>query len=183
MSFWRRNVNTRTRCGSPQGRGVFRRHSGSDSLWTHNDWDASNFLWSDSGAVAAVRTVLNCAASDRTTAVYDLGGAIVRNTIPWRDIREGRRANPAMTWVSGLLKGYLSGAKLTGPQRAADVAILSLVHLEHAQKDIEFHVGAQGKTEANSAYHKFLLGHADWGAGPSGQALIDSLSREPERGG
>jgi Ser/Thr protein kinase RdoA (MazF antagonist) len=60
-----------------------------ETLWTHNDWHASNLLWSDASASASVQSILDFGLSDRSSAVYDLATAIERNTIPWLAIHEG----------------------------------------------------------------------------------------------
>ena len=70
-------------------------------LWTHNDWHASNLLWSSREPHAEVASILDFGLSDRTSAVYDLATAIERNTIPWGwtfrldATRPRRRRSPA----------------------------------------------------------------------------------------
>lgn len=150
-----------------------------ESLWTHNDWHASNLLWSDTSTTASVRTVFDFGLSDRTTPVYDLATAIERNTIPWLDIHEGAARAADLTLVSGLLRGYLRGRQLTSHEREALVAILPLVHVGFALTEIDYFHGITHSAEnADLAYVGFLLGHCAWFETEQGQALLDHIRRE-----
>jgi Ser/Thr protein kinase RdoA (MazF antagonist) len=150
-----------------------------ESLWTHNDWHASNLLWSDESTTANVQTALDFGLSDRTTAVYDLATAIERNTIPWLDIQEGGAGPADLTLVSALIRGYLRARELRPSERAALVAILPLVHVGYALTEIDYFHGTTHSTEnADLAYHAFLLGHCAWFESASGRALLDHVYRE-----
>jgi len=149
------------------------------SLWTHNDWHASNLLWSDPSAGATVQTVLDFGLSDRTTAVYDLATAIERNTIPWLDIHQGAAAAADLAQVSGLLNGYLGARPLSAEERAALVAVLPLVHVGYALTEIDyFHGTTRSAANADLAYHGYLLGHCAWFESVQGRALLDHVRRE-----
>lgn len=151
------------------------------SLWTHNDWHASNLLWSDSGPSANVQTVLDFGLSDRTTAMYDLATAIERNTIPWLDIHDGGAGPADLAQVSGLIRGYLSVRPLDSVQRAAVPALLPLVHVGYALAEIDYFQGTTRSTEnADLAYHGFLLGHCAWFESTQGRALLEHVGRELE---
>ena len=150
-----------------------------ESLWTHNDWHASNLLWSDFGPTASVRTVLDFGLSDRTSAVYDLATAIERNTIPWLDIHDGVAASADLRLVSGLLRGYLRGRPLNIQEREALIAILPLVHVGYALTEIDYFHGITHSAEnADLAYFGFLLGHCTWFETEPGQALLAHVRRE-----
>ncbi len=150
-----------------------------EPLWTHNDWHASNLLWSDWSASASVQSVLDFGLSDRTTAVYDLATAIERNTIPWLEIHEGLPGNADLPLVSALLEGYLGARRLSAAERAALSAILPIVHLGFALTEIDyFHGITQSPENADLAYRAFLLGHCDWFLQPEGRALLDHLRKE-----
>jgi Ser/Thr protein kinase RdoA (MazF antagonist) len=150
-----------------------------EDLWTHNDWHASNLLWSDSSAVATVQTVLDFGLSDRTTAVYDLATAIERNTIPWLDIHDGIAGVADLNLVSGLIRGYLGARPLRPVERAALVAILPLVHIGYALTEIDyFHGTTRSADNADLAYHGFLLGHCAWFESIEGRALLNHVHRE-----
>jgi Ser/Thr protein kinase RdoA (MazF antagonist) len=150
-----------------------------EDLWTHNDWHASNLLWSDASAAATVQTVLDFGLSDRTTAVYDLATAIERNTIPWLDIHDGIAGAADLNLVSGLIRGYLGARPLRPVERAALVALLPLVHIGYALSEIDyFHGTTRSAENADLAYHGFLLGHCAWFESIEGRALLDHVHRE-----
>jgi Ser/Thr protein kinase RdoA (MazF antagonist) len=152
-----------------------------EPLWTHNDWHASNLLWSDGSATASVRTVLDFGLSDRTTAVYDLATAIERSTIPWLDIHDGAAGEADLTLVSGLIRGYLGARSLSSRERAALVAFLPLVHVGYALTEIDyFHGTTRSADNADLAYHGFLLGHCAWFETVEGRALLDHVHRESQ---
>lgn len=149
------------------------------SLWTHNDWHASNLLWSDTGSAATVRTVLDFGLSDQTSAVYDLATAIERNTIPWLDIHEGGAAAANLTLVSGLLRGYVRARPLSSWEAEALIAILPLVHVGYAVTEIDYFQGTTHSAgNADLAYFGFLLGHCAWFETLQGQALLHHVQRE-----
>jgi Ser/Thr protein kinase RdoA (MazF antagonist) len=149
------------------------------SLWTHNDWHASNLLWSDSSPAATVRTVLDFGLSDRTTAMYDLATAIERNTIPWLDIHDGAAGAADLGSVSGLIRGYLGARPLGSRERAGLVALLPLVHVGYAITEIDyFHGTTRSAENADLAYHEFLLGHCAWFESAQGRALLDHVQQE-----
>ncbi|MGD0503324.1 MAG: aminoglycoside phosphotransferase family protein [Steroidobacteraceae bacterium] len=148
-------------------------------LWTHNDWHASNLLWSDASPTAEVRTILDFGLSDRTTAVYDLATAIERNTIPWLDIQAGRSAAADFDLVDALLRGYLAGTQLGILERAALVAILPIVHVGYALTEIDYFYGITRSSEnADLAYGAFLLGHCHWFERAEGQALLAHIHQQ-----
>ncbi len=62
------------------------------ALWTHNDWHASNLLWSEDSPQAQVVSVLDFGLSDRSFALFDLATAIERNLVPWLELDQGRAA-------------------------------------------------------------------------------------------
>lgn len=145
-------------------------------LWTHNDWHASNLLWSDRGPAATVRTIFDFGLCDRTTAVFDLATAIERNVIPWLEIQAGRAAAADLALMTGLVHAYLSETALSPAESVALPALLPLVHVGLAITEIDyFHGVAQSAENADLAYHGFLLGHCEWFARPEGRALLDHL--------
>jgi Ser/Thr protein kinase RdoA (MazF antagonist) len=145
-------------------------------LWTHNDWHASNLLWSGDDPGAVVSTVLDFGLSDRTTAVYDLATAIERNTIPWLDIHDGRPGAADLEAVRGLLDGYLTQASLSAVERAAVVAVLPIVHMGYALSEIDYFYGTtHSVANADLAYRAFLLGHTRWFLGDEGRRLLAAV--------
>jgi Ser/Thr protein kinase RdoA (MazF antagonist) len=150
-----------------------------ESLWTHNDWHASNLLWSDASAAANVHMVLDFGLSDRTTAMYDLATAIERNTIPWLDIHKSGAGPANLAQVSGLIRGYLGARPLDPTQRAALPALLPLVHVGYALTEIDyFHGTTRSGENADLAYHRFLLGHCAWFESAQGRTLLEHVQRE-----
>jgi len=150
-----------------------------EPLWTHNDWHASNLLWSDADGATAVLTVLDFGLSDQTSAIYDLATAIERNTIPWLDIHEGAAGAADLTQVSALLHGYLGARLLSSGERAALIALLPLVHVGYALTEIDYFHGITRSTDnADLAYQGFLLGHCAWFESGPGRALLEHVRRE-----
>jgi len=148
-----------------------------ETLWTHNDWHASNLLWSDASASASVQSILDFGLSDRSSAVYDLATAIERNTIPWLAIHEGLPGAADLALVSGLLDGYLAVRRLSAPERAALAAILPIVHVGFAVTEIDyFHGITHAPDNADLAYREFLLGHCAWFLQPEGRALLEHVN-------
>lgn len=145
-------------------------------LWTHNDWHASNLLWSDDSQTATVRTIVDFGLCNRTTAIYDLATAIERNTIAWIDIQEGRPGKADLHLAKGLLQGYLSEAPLSPVERAGLVAILPIVHVEYALSEIEYFCDVIHAMDlADVAYHAFLLGHCAWFKEATGSRFLADL--------
>lgn len=147
-----------------------------EPLWTHNDWHASNLLWTDAGGDATVRTIVDFGLCDRTTAVYDLATAIERNTIPWIDIQDGRDGAADHSLIERLIEGYTKEAALSALERAALVAILPIVHVEYALAEIEYFTGVTRCSEhADLAYRAYLLRHCEWFMESAGRELLARL--------
>ena len=151
-------------------------------LWTHNDWHASNLLWSNAGGEATVSTVLDFGLCDRTSAIYDLATAIERNTIPWLDIHDGSPGSADLSLVTALLTGYLGETRLGARERAALPAVLPLVHVGYAITEIEYFRGiTHSDANADLAYDAFLLGHCRWFTSAAGRDLLAHIRSELER--
>jgi Ser/Thr protein kinase RdoA (MazF antagonist) len=138
-------------------------------LWTHNDWHASNLLWTD----GEVSTVLDFGLCDRTTAIHDLATALERNTVEWLD-----PAHPVhLDHAAALLHGYLSRRPLSTPERAALPALLPLVHAEFALSELDyFHTVTRSPHNADLAY-AYYVEHAAWfGTGP-GRRYLEHIRR------
>jgi len=159
-------------------------------LWTHNDWHASNLLWRDgteqeevSGVVgesekSRVETILDFGLADRTNAVYDLATAIERNSIEWLSIEDNEDEELVhYDQLEALLTGYESVRPLAAYEAAALTAMLPLVHAEFALSEIDYFMGiVQSQSNADVAYHTFLIGHAKWFGSPQGQDLLSYLA-------
>jgi len=154
-------------------------------LWTHNDWHASNLLWSDAGPQAVVRSVLDFGLCDRTCALHDLATAIERNIVEWLAIA-GDSGNHLervhFDLLDALLDGYETLRPLSAIESAALPALLPLVHAEFALSEVDyFHGVVHTVDNAALAYDGYFLGHAAWFNTPAGQALLDHLRRRAER--
>lgn len=145
-------------------------------LWTHNDWHASNLLWSADGSVSSV---LDFGLADRTFALFDLATAIERNAVPWLDLDTGGVARVDLDSVDALLAGYHQ----VRPLRAKDLhtlsALLPLVHVDFALSEVAYFHDIVGSTaSADVAYYAYLLGHLRWFAGAEGQRLLSHIRRK-----
>ncbi|MDN6860122.1 phosphotransferase [Pseudomonas sp. CAN2814] len=146
------------------------------ALWTHNDWHASNLLWSEDGPQAQVVSVLDFGLSDRTFALFDLATAIERNLVPWLELDQGRTAVADLDALDALLQGYASVRPLSRDDLLALAALLPLVHADFALSEIGYFHGLLGSEEnASLAYDNYLLGHTRWFLGSEGQRLLDHL--------
>ncbi|BBH23278.1 aminoglycoside phosphotransferase [Paenibacillus baekrokdamisoli] len=148
-------------------------------MWTHNDWHASNLLWSDRDGASGVESILDFGLADRTNAVYDLATAIERNTIEWLDMDDnGRDDLVHYEQLEALLVGYESVRPLSDVESAALVAMLPLVHAEFALSEIDYFAGiVRSVNNADLAYDSFLVGHAKWFEGRMGRDLLDYLEQ------
>lgn len=146
-------------------------------LWTHGDWHASNLLWRthDDGDTE-VGAVFDFGLCDRNFAMFDLATAIERNLIPWLNLDAGQRAQPQLEQLDALLDGYSRHCTLGAVQLRQLVALLPIVHADFALSEIDYFAGiTRSADNADIAYHRYLLGHADWFASADGQRLLDHL--------
>lgn len=146
------------------------------ALWTHNDWHASNLLWSEDSAQAQVVSVLDFGLSDRTFALFDLATAIERNLVPWLELDQGRLAVADLDALDALLQGYASVCPLSRDDLLALAALLPLVHADFALSEVIYFHGILNSAESASlAYDNYLLGHTQWFVDSEGQRLLDHL--------
>ena len=147
-------------------------------LWTHNDWHASNLLWTDRSAAAGVETILDFGLSDRTCALHDLATAIERNIIEWLAIQEGKTEVVHHDLLDAMLDGYQAVQPLTARQWLALAALLPLVHAEFALAELAyFHGITRSAKNAALAYDTYYLGHAAWFNSATGQTLLQHIVR------
>jgi len=152
-------------------------------LWTHNDWHASNLLWSDpehtKDGCSYVESILDFGLADQTNAVYDLATAIERNAIEWLAIDEnGSQDIVHYEQLEALLAGYESIRPLKRSEAAALTAMLPLVHAEFALSEIDYFAGiVRSAANADLAYNHFLIGHAKWFQSREGQDLLHFLEK------
>lgn len=146
------------------------------ALWTHNDWHASNLLWSEDGPHAQVVSVLDFGLSDRSFALFDLATAIERNLVPWLELDQGRAAEADLDALDALLEGYASVRPLSRDDLLALAALLPLVHADFALSEVIYFHGILGSAESASlAYDNYLIGHTRWFLEAEGQRLLNHL--------
>ncbi|KAF1072975.1 MAG: Stress response kinase A [Pseudomonas citronellolis] len=151
-------------------------------LWTHNDWHASNLLWSAEGEQAEVSAVLDFGLADRSFALFDLATAIERNVIPWLELDQGGRAAADLDALDALLGGYASVLPLGRERRLALAALLPLVHADFALAEVSyFHGLLAAPHSAALAYDNYLFGHTRWFLGDEGQRLLGHLRQSAQR--
>lgn len=151
-------------------------------LWTHNDFHASNLLWSDATEAARVTAVIDFGLADRTNAVHDLAHAIERNVVEWLALvnNPGRPDDVPihLDHLDGLLAGYESVRALTDEQAAALAPMLALCHAEFALSEADYFLGVlHSEEQARAAYDGWLVGHARWFSSVPGMRLLDAVRR------
>jgi Ser/Thr protein kinase RdoA (MazF antagonist) len=151
--------------------GVPDRLAAQTSLWTHNDWHASNLLWARDGSV---RTAFDFGLSDRTCALHDLAIAIERTAIEWLDLGQGKDEGLADGDAAvALIAGYHSVLPLDRAALDLLIRLLPLVHVEFALSEIDYFAGVLGEADhAALAWEGYLLGHAHWFLSPPGRDLL-----------
>ena len=146
-------------------------------LWTHNDFHASNLLWTGNDAGARVAAVLDFGLSNRTTAVFDLATAIERNAVEWLRLADGTAEIAHEGLARALIEGYRAVRPLTPAEARALPLALPLVHVEFALSELAyFHGILRAPADCDAAYDDFLLGHAAWFATAPGQALQEAVA-------
>ena len=145
-------------------------------LWTHNDWHASNLLWSNESGAAHVTSVLDFGLADQTFALFDLATGLERNCIPWLELDTGGKAAASLESVDAILAGYQSVRPLSARDFETLAALLPLVHSDFALSEIAYYQGVLGSVaNANIAYDAYLIGHTRWFNEAEGQRLLAHL--------
>jgi Ser/Thr protein kinase RdoA (MazF antagonist) len=146
--------------------------SGLTPLWTHNDFHASNLLWTGNDAGSRVAAMLDFGLANRTTAVFDLATAIERNAVEWLRLEERANDIAHADLASAMIAGYRAVRPLSVAEARALPHVLPLVHVEFALSELAyFHGIAQSPVESAAAYDDFLIGHAAWFGTAEGRAL------------
>lgn len=160
---------------APWGAGVSARLAAQSSLWTHNDWHASNLLWAREGSV---HTAFDFGLSDRSCALHDLAIAIERTAVAWLDLGQGRDDTLADGEAAvALIAGYVSLRPLDPGDRDLLVRLLPLVHVEFALSETDYFADVLGQPDqARLAWEGYLLGHADWFRSRPGEALLRRIA-------
>jgi Ser/Thr protein kinase RdoA (MazF antagonist) len=153
-------------------------------LWTHNDWHASNLMWSSSGEDAEAMAAIDFGLADRTNAVHDLAHAIERNMVDWLALvnNPGHPEEIAVHYdhLSALLDGYESVRPLSREESLALASMTALCHAEFALSEADYFLSAlHSEEKAYMACEGYLVAHARWFRGP-GARLLDALRGRAE---
>lgn len=156
---------------------------GLQRLWTHNDWHASNLLWTEEGPQADIQTIIDFSSANYTCALYDLATAIERNVVEWLAIHAGQAAAVRYDLLDALLDGYETILPLSQTEWLGLRALLPLVHAEYALSEIDYFYGIVHAPEnAELAYDSYFLGHANWFNNLDGRRLLLHLEQRIQRG-
>lgn len=155
-------------------------------LWTHNDLHGSNILWSNGGARAEARAVVDFNLADRTNAVHDVAQAIERGMVEWMEMtpRSHERDDVPihLEQLAALLRGYESVRPLSAVEAAALVPMTALCHAEFALTEADYFAGVLAQERnVRVCTDGYLVGHARWYRGPGGARLMAWLRRWAER--
>ena len=142
-----------------------------DSLWTHNDFHASNLLWHRD----QVATVLDFGLCDRAFAAHDLATAIERNAIEWLELDVKGAAAVHLDAALALIDGYQEIRKLTDAERAALPDVLALCHVDFALSEIDYFRGVTRSPQNTELAYRYLVDHAAWFADPLGADFLNAL--------
>jgi Ser/Thr protein kinase RdoA (MazF antagonist) len=148
-------------------------------MWTHNDWHASNLMWSNAGANARAVGVIDFGLADRTLALHDLAHAIERNIVDWlalvNDPAHPEKVTVHYDHLFALLDGYDSVRPLTREESFALGPMLALCHAEFALSETDYFLSIlHSEEKAWYACEGYLVLHARWFRG-AGHQLLDAL--------
>ena len=144
-------------------------------LWTHNDFHASNLLWSNASPEAEVTDIFDFGLANRTNAIHDIATAIERS-VEWLQIHDASRDPFQWEQIEALLKGYEELRPLTRGEAEALAALLPLIHAEFALSEADYFFGVlKSEEKTDLAYLGYFLGHARWFSTDSGKRLLRHL--------
>jgi Ser/Thr protein kinase RdoA (MazF antagonist) len=147
-----------------------------EPLWSHNDFHASNLLWSDLSPEAEVTDIFDMGLADRTNRIHDIATAIERNGVEWLQIHDPSRDPFHLPQIDALLNGYEQLHPLSREEAEALVAFLPLVHAEFALSEADYFLRAlKSEEKADLAYVGYFLEHARWFESDPGKRLLIHL--------
>jgi Ser/Thr protein kinase RdoA (MazF antagonist) len=149
-----------------------------DRQWAHGDWHPSNLTWTSATASADVACVFDFGLANRTYAVHDLANALERSTVSWLDLTDSGRATADLDAIDALLDGYQEARPLSPAEAAALPEVFPVVHVEYALSEVEYFADVvNSASNADLAYHGYLIDHTRWFEGPDGSQILDHLRR------
>lgn len=144
--------------------------------WTHNDWHASNLLWSGSGPNTHAVAAIDFGLADRACALLDLALALERNCIEWLSLGKLTPLHTHLDHARALIAGYASTRAFTRAEAAALAPMLALSHAEFALSEADYFLTVlHSEAKAQLAIQGYLLGHARWFASCDGSAFLAAL--------
>ena len=146
-------------------------------IWTHNDFHASNLLWSDETAQAKVTTVIDFGLCDYNSAIYDLAVSIERNFIDWLALEHSAHIAIDEQGLTAFLKAYLSRTQTIQHLHILP-ELLHIVHIDFTLSELEYFLAITGNLQhAHAAHYDWLIGHVEWFKGLQGQMLSEMIHR------
>ena len=146
-------------------------------IWTHNDFHASNLLWSDATDVAEITTVIDFGLADRCSAIYDLAVAIERNFIDWLALAQRADLYIDEAGLIAFIQAYIEQAGLS-PELHILPELIKIVHSDFALSELEYFAGiTQNIKHADAAYYDWLIGHTAWFFQPQGLQFCHKLAQ------
>lgn len=146
-------------------------------IWTHNDFHASNLLWSDASDAAKITTVIDFGLADRCSALYDLAVAIERNFIDWLALAQGPDLYIDEAGLTAFVQAYIEQAGLS-PELDVLPELIKIVHSDFALSELEYFTGiTQNFKHADAAYFDWLIAHTAWFFQPQGLQFCHKLAQ------
>lgn len=145
-------------------------------IWTHNDFHASNLLWSENTSKANVSTLIDFGLSDRNSAIYDLAVAIERNFIDWLNLENSQEIYIDQIGLATFIQAYLSNIESASNLKFLP-DLLKIVHLDFAFSELEYFIGiTKNLKHADAAYYDWILSHTYWFTSEYGQKFTEYLT-------
>ncbi|WP_374667556.1 phosphotransferase enzyme family protein [Acinetobacter sp.] len=146
-------------------------------IWTHNDFHASNLLWSDSSDAAEISMVIDFGLADRCSAIYDLAVAIERNFIDWLALEQGPDLYIDEAGLAAFVQAYIAQAGFSSALEMLP-ELIKIVHSDFALSELEYFVGiTQNFKHADAAYYDWMIAHTAWFFQPQGQQFCQKLAQ------
>ncbi|CAM4338974.1 phosphotransferase enzyme family protein [Acinetobacter pragensis] len=146
-------------------------------IWTHNDFHASNLLWTDQGDAADISTVIDFGLADRNSAIYDLAVTIERNFIDWLALAQDPEIYIDEAGLAAFVQAYMHQA---GFSKELEILpdLIKIVHTDFALSELEYFAGITCNLKhADAAYYDWLIAHTAWFFQPQGQQFCQKMAQ------
>ena len=149
-----------------------------EPLWTHNDFHASNLMWSGADGNTEVTGIVDFGLADRTNAVHDLATTIERNIVEWLKMDDPDVEIVHLDHLDALLAGYEELLPLSYDAARGLVTMLPLVHCEFALSETDYFLSIlHSEEKAYLGYEGYFLAHARWFQSSQGRRMLAHLER------